>query len=257
MAQPNPPTAESQFANTAEAYAQSKGHANPQELAWLVELVGPSPTDVLLDVATGPGHVALAFAPKVARVVALDPTSTMLDYVRAEAARRGLENVTTVEGRAETTGLDDNSFDLLTTRLGAHHFLNIVGAIQEFHRVLRPGGRILVYDTTVPEDDSLDEQINHIEIRRDPSHIRNYRASEWRAMLEAAGFELTYEDVAWFGNGHEMDVESWMDRIRTPAENRPLVRAAFRDASPALQTALRIVDGERFQLPRVVIVARK
>jgi ubiquinone/menaquinone biosynthesis C-methylase UbiE len=81
----------------------------------LVELVGPSPTDVLLDVATGPGHVALAFAPKVARVVALDPTSTMLDYVRAEAARRGLENVTTVEGRAETTGLDDNSFDLLTT----------------------------------------------------------------------------------------------------------------------------------------------
>ena len=252
--QPSPAT---QFANLAGAYAKSKGHANPEVLAMLVELIEPKPDDRLVDVATGPGHVALAFAPHLASVVAQDLTPSMLDFVEAESIRRGLSNVTTLLGSAESLALEDASFDIVTTRLGAHHFPDVPSALREFFRVLRPGRKLMVYDTTVPEDPELDAEINRIETLRDPSHVRNYRPSEWQSMIETAGFTVIHQDVAWFGNGEEMEVESWMDRIRTPQENRPLVRAAFESASPALQAAMKMVDGKRFQLQRVLIVAQK
>jgi ubiquinone/menaquinone biosynthesis C-methylase UbiE len=252
--QPSPAT---QFANLAQAYAQSKGHANPEVLAMLVELVQPSPTDRLLDVATGSGHVALAFAPFVDAVVAQDLTPSMLAYVVEEAGRRGLSNVTTLLGSAEKLALEDASVDIVTTRLGAHHFPDVPAALRDFARVIRAGGKLMIYDTTVPEDDVLDAEINRLEVIRDPSHVRNYRASEWRSMVTTAGFEVAHEDVGWFGNGEEMEIESWMERIRTTDDNRILIREAFRNASPELVRALRIVDARRFQLPRVLLLAKR
>jgi SAM-dependent methyltransferase len=53
----------------------------------------------VLDVGSGPGRFALAIAPRVAEVVALDPSRAMLAILRREARTRGLANVRTVEGR--------------------------------------------------------------------------------------------------------------------------------------------------------------
>jgi len=53
----------------------------------------------VLDVGSGPGRFALALAPRVAEVVALDPSPAMLTILRREARRRGASNVRTVEGR--------------------------------------------------------------------------------------------------------------------------------------------------------------
>lgn len=53
----------------------------------------------VLDVGSGPGRFALVLAPRVAEVVALDPSRAMLAILRREARRRGLANVRTVEGR--------------------------------------------------------------------------------------------------------------------------------------------------------------
>ncbi|MFQ5478308.1 MAG: hypothetical protein ACE5E4_06800 [Candidatus Binatia bacterium] len=51
-------------------------------------------------------------------------------------------------------------------------------------------------DTLSPEDDELDAFLNRIELLRDPSHVRDYRVSDWREMLAEVGFEL--EDLeAW------------------------------------------------------------
>lgn len=53
----------------------------------------------VLDIGSGPGRFALVIAPRVAEVVALDPSKAMLAILRREARQRGLDNLRTVEGR--------------------------------------------------------------------------------------------------------------------------------------------------------------
>jgi hypothetical protein len=127
-------------------------------------------------------------------------------------------------------------------------------------RVVKMGGRVLVVDTTVPEDDRLDDEINAIEKRRDPSHVRNYRPNEWRAMLEAAGLTVAVSQVTMGTAGDELDFERWTARMRTPPEAVTELEQRFRGASMTLRQALdiRIHDGHiTFRLPRVALVALK
>ena len=76
-----------QFGATAAHYLTSKPHAKGKSLERLVELVKPQPGWRALDVATGAGHTAYAFAPHVARVWASDITEEMLALVREEIAK--------------------------------------------------------------------------------------------------------------------------------------------------------------------------
>ena len=249
-----------QFGPNAAAYATSAGHSNAAVLAGLVELVRPSSSDRLLDIATGAGHVALAFAPHVDRAVALDLTPSMLRIVEGLARERGLDNLETIEARAEELPFPDSSFEIVTVRLAPHHFADPVGFVREVHRVLQPDGKFLLVDTTVPEDDLLDEEINRIELLRDPSHVRNYRVSEWRNMLEQNGFMISQVQVGMHAGGTRMEVIGWMDRIGTPPENRPQLLGAFFDPTPELVEALDIRrehDIATFSLPEMTLLAKK
>jgi ubiquinone/menaquinone biosynthesis C-methylase UbiE len=248
-----------QFGPNAAAYASSAGHANAAVLEELVALVAPGPRDRLLDIATGAGHVALAFAPRVGQAVALDLTPAMLEQVRSLASERGLSNVSTVQGRAESLPFPDGSFEIVTARLAPHHFADVRAFVREVHRVLVPGGTFLLVDTTVPEDDELDAQINHLELLRDPSHVRNYRASEWRDFLEEAGLAIEHQHVGMHAGGTRMELSGWMDRIGTPPENRDELLRIFGNPSQALAEALEIrTDGSEltFSLPELTLKAR-
>jgi len=103
-----------QFGATAAHYLTSKPHAQGQSLTRLVEHVRPQPAWQVLDIATGAGHTAYAFAPHVARVWATDITAEMLALVRQEIARRQLTNVGTLYAKAERLPLGDSRFDLVT-----------------------------------------------------------------------------------------------------------------------------------------------
>jgi ubiquinone/menaquinone biosynthesis C-methylase UbiE len=250
----------SQFGPVADRYTTSPTHANPEALAGLVALAQPRPGDQVLDVATGAGHMALALAPYVAEVIAYDLTAAMLDEVNRNAARRGLRNITTLQGAAECLPFEAGRFDIVTVRIASHHFADIEQAVREMSRVVKRGGRGVVVDTTVPEDDVLDEEINAIEKLRDPSHVRNYRPSEWRSMLEAAGLTVTLSETTMGTTGDELDFESWTSRMRTPAPAVAELTRRFRTASAALRHALDIqVRDARitFRLPRVTLVALK
>jgi SAM-dependent methyltransferase len=248
------------FGPNAANYTTSPGHADRQVLAGLVARLAPRPSDVLLDVGTGAGHTALAFAPAVARVVALDLTPEMLAEVRRNAARLGIRNVRVQRGAAEALPFAGASFTLVTCRMTTHHFAALDAAVGEMARVLAPGGRVLIVDTMVPEDAELDRQINEIEWLRDPSHVRNYRPSEWRAMLAAAGLRVVEAEVGYHDEGGGMDFAAWTQRIGTPPERVATLVRLFRTAEPRLAETLQIaVDGEaiRFALPRLTVVAAK
>ncbi|HEV3402280.1 MAG TPA: class I SAM-dependent methyltransferase [Acidimicrobiales bacterium] len=78
--------------------ARLEGTAQGDPLTTRLRRVCRAGTTVL-DVGSGPGRFALAIAPRVAEVVALDPSRAMLAILRREARKRGLANVRTVEGR--------------------------------------------------------------------------------------------------------------------------------------------------------------
>jgi ubiquinone/menaquinone biosynthesis C-methylase UbiE len=250
-----------QFGAAAHAYTTSAGHGDPAMLARVVELARPGPSELALDIATGAGHTALAIAPHVARVVAYDLTPQMLQETERNARARGLRNVETRQGAAEALPFADASFDIVTVRQAPHHFADIRSAVREMARVVKPGGRVVVVDSTSPEDDELDRQYNHIEKLRDPSHVRNYRASEWRAMIEEAGLRI--ENLAldyYLENRRPMDFAAWTARMKTPPGAVEELRRLFHGASPELRAALRIEiagDAIGFCVPQITIVAER
>jgi ubiquinone/menaquinone biosynthesis C-methylase UbiE len=250
-----------QFGAAAEAYTTSLTHSDPAALERVLELARPKPTDTALDIATGAGHTALALAPRVAQVTAYDLTEPMLAETARNARTRGLSNVTTRQGPAESLPFADASFDIVTVRQAPHHFADVRAAVREMARVARSGARAIIIDSTAPENDSLDPQWNHIEKLRDPSHVRNYRPSEWRAFVAEAGLKPFFEEFgAASEKGGPMDFAAWIRRINTPPEAAAEVERLFRTASPELAQALhiQIIGGALyFRVPQFTIACVK
>jgi len=250
-----------QFGATAAAYSTSAGHSDQTALRTLVNLVAPQPTDTVLDIATGAGHTALAFAPHVREVVAYDLTEAMLAETAKNAAARGLTNVVTERGPAEKLPFADASFDIVTVRLASHHFADNAAALREMARVTRPGGQVVVVDNYSPEDDSLDAQLHNIEKLRDPSHVRAYRLSQWRAFLRDAGLILQRDVTDHYTESKRgMGFDDWVRRAKTPPERVAALRRIFTTASPALRDLLSIqLDGDAiwFRLPQATFIAKR
>lgn len=214
-----PPSSRDQFGPVAEAYLTSGVHASSDALDVLVSMVKPRGGKVL-DVGTGAGHTAYAFAPFVDSVTAFDLTPEMLAIVAREAASCGLENVSTVEGDAMAMPFGDGEFDGVTCRLCAHHFSDVPKFVSEVARVLKPGGWFLLVDTVSPEDDAAAEAVNEVERLRDPSHVYNLKDSEWLALLRAKSFRVEATD----SRRKALNFEDWADRMRVSGVLKPTIR---------------------------------
>ncbi len=248
-------TVQTQFGASSDAYATSDIHARGKSLAILVELIQPQPDWQGLDVATGAGHTALAFAPHVARVVAADLTEAMLAKTAELAAARGLTNVETKIADAEALPFDDDSFDLVTCRLAFHHFPNPHQALAEFARVLKPGGRLGLTDNITVPDKQAAGYYNAYEKLRDPSHHWVYPLVRLQMMVDKAGLQVQ----ATRELSKEFEFHNWADRQHVSEANKEKLLEMMRQIPEALKLLLapRWADGTMyFSLHEVVIVAR-
>ncbi len=178
------------FGARAAHYTTSAAHADPRALARLVAMARAQADWVALDVATGTGHTAFALAPHVSTVVGADLTPEMLDEARKLQAQNGLNNVAFQIADAHRLPFGDGAFDLVVSRRAPHHFADIHRALGEMRRVVKPGGRLVIDDRSVPEDDFVDAVMNELDRYHDPSHVRQYRPGEWRRLLAGAGFQV-------------------------------------------------------------------
>lgn len=241
-----------QFGAQASAYVASAVHAAGADLDRIAELVGAMPGAEVLDLGCGGGHVAFAAAGAGACVTAYDLSAQMLAAVTAEAGRRGLSGITTRQGAAETLPFPDDAFDAVATRYSAHHWRDVPAALGEARRVLRPGGLLVVCDIVSAEDPLLDTHLQAVELLRDPSHVRDYRVSEWRAMLAAAGFTPgAIQEIR-----PRMEFSSWIARMRTPATNVAAIRALQASAPAEVRGYFEIEADGSFLLDSALIEAR-
>ncbi|MES2145310.1 MAG: bifunctional demethylmenaquinone methyltransferase/2-methoxy-6-polyprenyl-1,4-benzoquinol methylase UbiE [Pseudomonadota bacterium] len=122
----------------------------------MMDWLAPRPGQRLLDVAGGTGDVAFRFLARApgATATVLDLTEPMLieGRKRADAARLA-DRLDWIVGDAMALPFPDNSFDVYTISFGIRNVTRIADALDEAHRVLRPGGRLMVLEFShIPND---------------------------------------------------------------------------------------------------------
>lgn len=247
-----------QFGAVAERYVTSAIHAEGGDLARMVELAQPQNNERMLDVATGGGHTALAFAPYVREVVASDLTEHMLATAEAFISGRGVTNVRFQRADAEALPFADAGFDLVTVRIAPHHFPNPGLFVREVVRVLRPGGRFIFDDNVAPEDHQLDVFINRVEQWRDPSHVRSLKLSQWRTLMHEAGLTVKHAELI---PRKRFEFRPWVERMNMPLEQQHALEAWMLQAPQQTQDFFGFeIEDERlvaFSGDAAIVVARR
>jgi len=244
-----------QFSAAASRYAVSAVHKSHGDLDALVAAAELRGGEQALDLGCGTGHSTLALAARAGHVVGLDLTEAMLAEARRLAAERGTGNVRFERGDAEDPPYPDASFDVVSSRVSAHHYARPERAVEQAARLLRPGGWLVVSDSVAPEDPAQDTFLNAIELLRDPSHVRNHRVSEWCAWMRAAGFAP--EPVGRYDM--RLDFDSWFARMGTPPASAERVRWLFAGAPAEVQRAFGYdpADATAWSIPIAVIRGRR
>jgi ubiquinone/menaquinone biosynthesis C-methylase UbiE len=241
------------FGSTAAAYLTSPTHASGADLRTLAATFQATCGGAtVLDMGCGAGHASFAVAPHVRSVLAYDIAPQMLATVAAAARERGLGTISTRQGAAESLPFADASFDWAISRLSAHHWRDVPRALAEVRRVLKPGGRALFIDIAGIDDPLFDTHIQAIELLRDGSHIRDYRADEWLALFAEAGFEAKIRE-RW---RIPIEFASWVARMRTPEPRVVAIRSLWANAPDEVKQYFAVQEDGSFELDALMIDAR-
>ncbi|WP_059104856.1 class I SAM-dependent methyltransferase [Shouchella shacheensis] len=245
------------FGKSAQAYVTSPLHAKGEDLLALKTVLQPTGTERLLDVATGAGHVVKTIAPHVASVTAIDITPEMLSVAETFVKDEGITNATFLEGPAEALPFEDASFDVVITRIAAHHFERPLAFVNEAARVLNDRGRLFILDNVAPEDGEMDRFYNEVEKQRDQSHVRAWKKSEWIQMVEKAGLNLasllTFSKTFQFSN--------WTERMHLGANEKKELNDYMLRQKPEVisQFSIETISGQvqNFRGQSILLEARK
>ena len=168
----------------------------------------------------GPGLLAKVFAPHVREFIGVDLTPAMVEKATAIAARPISPNQCFEVADARNLPFE-RALDLVLTRLALHHLPDPRAAVREIARVLRPGGRLGVFDMTTSEITEESAYHDLVERLRDPSHTRALPLSELAQMLGLAGLEIDKVETL----DYEQDVEDWIARAEQSADDAKQVRS--------------------------------
>jgi ubiquinone/menaquinone biosynthesis C-methylase UbiE len=203
-------TVESEFQRQALEFSSSPD-LNAAELTEpILRAVAELESPRVLDVACGPGVVALPLAQAARCVVGLDLTRETLRVAQQRSS--GKTRACWVQGCAERPPFEPECFDAAVLRLALHHIEDPVAVLRSVRELLRPGGRVIVLDILTSSDPSIAELHNAIERLRDPSHTTLVPLDQLKSQLARAGFEVT-EERCW---DSEREFDGWARIISEP-----------------------------------------
>ncbi len=246
------------FNNVVHGYERSSLRFYPFAADRMVYRLRVAPGEKVLDVATGPGTAALAAARLVGpggRVMGIDIAEGMLDRAFENAQRQGLSNVDWHVMDARHLEFRSAYFDVLMCGAGLFYLEDMRGALAEWQRVLKPGGRLMVTgfgpQAFQPMANTLVDMLRawgaDIPLH-EPALLwqRLPGASQYQTLLSDAGLaevHLESEQLGYHLNG----VEDWWDVIwntdlralveRLPAHEVGRFRVAYQESLRELVTA--------------------
>ena len=197
---------------TAEDYARFRP-TYPTSFFDVLLTVGIGlPGQRILDLGAGTGALAIPFAKRGAKVVALDASAGQLEELRNKAVKEGLD-VRTLHARAEETGLASGEFDVVTASMCWEYF-DQDAVRREVRRLLKPGGLLLVSSLLWAPDDPIAKATDELLSRYNPNASRGSRdrfyipVPAWcEPPFKLRGY-LTWREPLPF------TAESWRGRIR-------------------------------------------
>ena len=123
-----------------------------------IDLLDPIGNERILDVATGTGDMVIEVAKRnlSVQIFGIDFSQRMLDLGRIKIARNGYNQAVSLQiGSGECLPFADESFDGVICAFGIRNFADVQLGLREFFRVLKPGGRVVVLEFSIPQNQFL------------------------------------------------------------------------------------------------------
>jgi MOSC domain-containing protein YiiM/precorrin-6B methylase 2 len=181
------------FQAGADAYERARPTYPPDAVAFIVETLGLRPGRTVLELGAGTGKLTRHLAPSGARILALEPVEAM----RAKLVE-SVPGVELVGGTAEAIGLPNGSVDAVVGAQ-AFHWFDAIRALSEMHRVLRPGGRVVLAwnrrDESVPWVKALGDAIHRASAGEPQVGDATWRESLARCALFAPWTTASFRQV--------------------------------------------------------------
>jgi ubiquinone/menaquinone biosynthesis C-methylase UbiE len=229
------------FASVAELYEKFRQPYPTEFFGTVAEKLKLSKQHALIDLGTGPGLLAIGFAPYVGRVTAVDPEPAMLAAARKAAFRAG-QTIDWIEGRAEDLPDRIRPFDVVTVGR-ALHWMDREALGPLFARLVKPGGAIVICGSSSARDGRNQWLDTYNEARRAWSDERLWSEAgkgdrthrELIAVLERLGFHV--EEAVRVETTHEVSVSDLAQRVLTFSSSSP---AALGDKMDAMLTNVEV-----------------
>jgi demethylmenaquinone methyltransferase / 2-methoxy-6-polyprenyl-1,4-benzoquinol methylase len=123
-----------------------------------VDLLMPASNELILDIATGTGDILIEIAKRNLsnQIYGIDFSRKMLDLARIKVNKFGFnKDVSFQIGSGELLPYADKSFDGVLCAFGIRNFYDIKKGLMEFHRILKPGGRLIILEFSIPKNPAI------------------------------------------------------------------------------------------------------
>jgi ubiquinone/menaquinone biosynthesis C-methylase UbiE len=205
MSPPIHPTAQSGFDQSAQAYSKGRPDYPTEALDFMQSNLGLTNASKILEVGAGTGKMTNLLAQRGFKIQAVEPVAGMRAQFKKE-----LPEIPIMQGTAEALPCASESYDAIVVAQAFHWFKG-PKALQEFARVLKPGGPLILIWNARDESYAWIRQMREL---MDPheGQAPRYHSGEWRkAFATPQSFSPLHEKS--FRHEHQGNVDIFVDRV--------------------------------------------